>query len=426
VGEPVIPLRGRSPATVLRRPLERRLWRIGGHVDIDLDDDNRACMALLLEAGREPADGYGLYLRPAGVVSHVPAGAVVELPPELDYLAAGDILDVSRDGREIQVLWRSASHQNFLLLTERCDNYCLMCCQPPRDEDDSWLLERAAEVVRLLPAEAGGLTITGGEPTIYGPELINLLRLIREVRPDMEVHLLSNGRRFAQPDFAVDYASVDSERLMVGIPLYGPEPALHDYVVQAAGAFEETVRGILNLVKLGQRVEIRIVIQRLTAPHLVELAEFISRNLPFVDQVVLMGLEMMGLARGNAEEIWIDPYDYRGELTEAAMLLQAAGIPVMIYNHQLCLLEPAARRFAVRSISDWKNEYDEDCIPCEARDECGGFFHSAKYRSSDHISPIRPGDSDHSDRMAPIGAIRPLRGTPVMVRSAGRSSTPAG
>ena len=31
--------------------------------------------------------------------------------------------------------------------------------------------------------------------------------------------------------------------MMVGIPIYGAEPARHDYVVQAEGAFNETIRG---------------------------------------------------------------------------------------------------------------------------------------------------------------------------------------
>src|SRR5207237_1043851 len=137
-------------------------------------------------------------------------------------------------------------------------------------------------------------------------------------------------------------------RVMIGIPLYGAHPGLHDYVVQARGAFDDTVRGILNLAALEQRTEIRVVLHRQTAPVIVEIAEFIARNLPFVEQVALMGLEMMGLARGNIEAVWIDPFDYRAALTEATLLLDTAGLRTMIYNHQLCLLEPPAWPFAVR------------------------------------------------------------------------------
>lgn len=62
----------------------------------------------------------------------------------------------------------------------------------------------------------------------------------------------------------------------------------------------------------------------------------------------------------------------------------------MIYNHQLCLLDRELWPFAVQSISDWKNEYHPECLRCSVRESCGGFFFSAKYRTSAHIRAIRP------------------------------------
>ena len=38
-----------------------------------------------------------------------------------------------------------------------------------------------------------------------------------------------------------------------------------------------------------------------------DIADFIVRNLPFVERVALMGLEITGLTRANLEELWIDP-----------------------------------------------------------------------------------------------------------------------
>ena len=70
------------------------------------------------------------------------------------------------------------------------------------------------------------------------------------------------------------------------------EPGLHDFIVQAVGAFDETMHGILNLASLSQAVEIRIVVQRHTVPVLQGLEVFIVRNLPFVAQVALMGLDI--------------------------------------------------------------------------------------------------------------------------------------
>jgi His-Xaa-Ser system radical SAM maturase HxsC len=286
-------------------------------------------------------------------------------------------------------MWRSRSPHNSVLLTERCDNYCLMCSQPPKERDDSRLLRRAADLVRMLPLTAAEIGFTGGEPTLYGSSLISLLRTTTQCLPGTEVHLLSNGRRFADANFAAEYATVGNPRLMVGIPIFGAEPSLHDYVVQARGAFDETIAGILALGQLRQRIEIRVVLQEHTAPAIVEIAEFITRNLPFVEKVALMGLEMTGLARANLADVWVDPHDYRTDLAEAALVLKHTGVRTNIYNHQLCILDHRLWPLAVRSISDWKNEYLPACNTCSVRQRCGGLFtSSAKHRHSDHIAPI--------------------------------------
>src|SRR5204863_3568476 len=172
---------------------------------------------------------------------------------------------------------------------------------------------------------------------------------------------------------------------------------------QSQGAFDTTLRGILNLGYLSQRIEIRVVLHKQTAPHLVEIAEFIARNLPFAEQVALMGLEMIGFARANMDEIWIDPVDYQDQLVEAVRRLDRRRIKTMIYNHPLCLLNRELWPYAVRSISDWKNEYHPECSRCAVADRCAGFFFSAKYRMSDHIKAISPAEVGAEKALLAIG-----------------------
>lgn len=413
----MIHLWGRTEPWQWPGPQGRRVWALS-----DTPAPSRPADAYVVETGQgQPPAGYDLYLLKsdsplAARASPALAGrGAVVLPEELDHLQAGDVIGLSADGRHLAVLWRAAATHNSLLLTEQCDNYCLMCSQPPRDRNDRWRFDQAAEVISLLPPDTAGLSFTGGEPTLDAERFLNLLHFTSQTLPEAEIHILSNGRRFADPTFTAAYAAVDNPRVMVGIPLYGTEPGLHDYVVQARGAFDDTMRGILNLGAFDQRIEIRVVLHRLTAPVIVEIAEYIARNIPFVDQVALMGLEIMGLARANLAEVWIDPFDYRADLSEAALLLDGAGIRTMIYNHQLCLLEPPAWPFAVKSISDWKNEYDPVCDDCHVRAGCGGFFHSAKHRSSAHIHPI----DEHG---TPLPDLQPVPATARWQRSTGHEA----
>ena len=98
---------------------------------------------------------------------------------------------------------------------------------------------------------------------------------------------------------------------MAAIPVYASVDHIHDHVVQAKGAFDETILGILKLKDRGQRVEIRVVLHALTAPIIEETCRWIARNLPFVDHVALMGLENTGFAIANDAMLWMDPVDYR-------------------------------------------------------------------------------------------------------------------
>ncbi len=309
----------------------------------------------------------------------------VILPEAYAYLGSGDILRITPHRCAVRVLYRRASPNNSILLTERCNHYCLMCSQPPKAADDSWLVDEVLQTIPLIDPETRELGFTGGEPTLLGADLMRILTACKNWLPRTAVHVLSNGRRFADRAFVQAYAAVDHPDLMVGIPVYSDLSTIHDYVVQADGAFDETLRGILNLKRLGQRVEIRVVLHKQTYTRLPYLAEFIARNLCFVDHVALMGLELTGFARANLDALWIDPHDYQGELYEAVSHLAVRRIRVSIYNHQLCVLDPRLWPYARKSISDWKNEYLEECKGCLRRQECGGFFSSAKLRYSSHI-----------------------------------------
>ena len=144
--------------------------------------------------------------------------------------------------------------------------------------------------------------------------------------------------------------------------------------------------------------EIRVVLHRQTVPRLPQLARFLARNFPYASQVALMGLEPTGHVKANLDALWVDPAHYRAELAAAVGELDDAGIRVRIYNHQLCTLAPGLWPFAVRSISDWKNEYLPVCGGCSVRATCGGFFASAALRRSELIRPVA------ADEVPPAGA----------------------
>lgn len=318
-----------------------------------------------------------------------PFSGAVRLSSEYSYLASGDIIRLALKTGDLRVLYRKNSPHNVLFVTEQCNSRCVMCSQPPRDSDDGYLIEEILRTIPLMSVQTPQLCITGGEPTLKFQGLLRIITSVKKNLPATALHMLSNGRSFKNTALAKDISSIEHPDFVIGIPLYSDQPSQHDFVVQSKGAFDETILGLLNLATFRQKVEIRFVIHRLTIPRMVATAKFIVRNLPFASHVALMGLEPIGFGRTNFEALWIDPWDYRGELAEAVFILAGAGIRVSIYNHQLCVLDSRLYPFNRKSISDWKNEYIPECSGCTRILECGGFFSSAKTNHSRHIVPFQ-------------------------------------
>jgi His-Xaa-Ser system radical SAM maturase HxsC len=310
------------------------------------------------------------------------------LPTRFDYLADGDVLGIETSTGQFHVHYRKASTHNAFLVTERCNHYCLMCSQPPRNVNDHWILGEISAALPLIDKETRSLGFTGGEPLLDWQEFVRVIAQCRDELPDTAIHVLSNGRAFAHSEITEAWTAIKHPNLTVGIPVYSAVDRVHDYVVQAAGAFDETLLGILKLKDRANRVEVRVVLHAITAKRLAETGRWLARNLPFVDHVALMGLENTGFAIANDSLLWIDPLDYQTQLDEAVTALASAGLRVSIYNLPLCLLSPLTRPYAVRSISDWKHGYIDECDRCDERPNCAGFFTSGRPKRSRGIRAI--------------------------------------
>jgi His-Xaa-Ser system radical SAM maturase HxsC len=314
--------------------------------------------------------------------------SVYVVPEHFNYLGDGDVIGMDPRSGRFRVHYRRSSSHNSFLVTERCNHYCLMCSQPPKDIDDRWILKEIRNTLPLIDRTTKTLGFTGGEPLLDWDEFIDVLGVCRDALPNTAVHVLSNGRGFARNAIVDAWSSLKHSDLMAGIPIYAAVDHVHDYVVQAEGAFDETLLGILKLKDRGARVEMRVVLHAVTVPHLVHTCRWLARNLPFVDHVALMGLENTGFAIANDGMLWIDPVDYEGELACSVEALAAAGMNVSIYNLPLCVLHETVRPFAIRSISDWKNGYGDECMLCTQRMNCAGMFTSGRPKLSRGIRAI--------------------------------------
>jgi len=313
--------------------------------------------------------------------------AHVKLTDGSSELADGDCVLIDKDGT-VTVVWEKHASMNPLLLTEACDCHCLMCPQPPKAHEKR-LTEMAKSILNLVKVgDNQTICLTGGEPTLLKEEFFALLELIGKKHPKSNVMLLTNGKSFADFQFTKRFAQTRPANFISCVSMHSDVDEVHDRIVGVKDSFYKTAMGLQNLARFREKIEIRVVVNRLNALRLEAIANFIQRNFPFIYHCAFMGMEITGLARENYEDVWIDPYDYRGQLSKAVKVLSRADMHVSIYNLPLCLLKPESWTYARKSISGWKNDYVLACDSCTAKDDCCGIFTTSGLHLSPHIQPI--------------------------------------
>ncbi len=288
----------------------------------------------------------------------------------------GDIGLLNRNGWIRIILSKRANH-NTILVTEQCDSKCRFCSQPPKDLDDSNLLAQAGLAISAFQYE-GVVGISGGEPLLYGEKLLDFLKVCTSNSPQTSYHILTNGRALKDFAFAQKLAKTAKENTTLGIPLHATSEHLHDYLAGASGAFRETVQGLLHASGLGIPVELRIIPTQGNYRSIPEIIEFAGRILSNISQISVMNLEPMGWAKQNWKDLYLSPLEYSSHLEQAIKTSQHCDIPVSLFNYPLCHLPMSLWPHSVRSISDWKNFYPEECEGCDEIGNCCGFFTSSQ------------------------------------------------
>lgn len=304
-------------------------------------------------------------------------------------LVPQDVVRLSEGLNRVIVAYRAADTHHTLFVTNQCNSRCLMCSQPPTRQDDSWLFREAMETISLIECPPRVVGVTGGEPTLHAAKLRELLDFAHASWPATTVEVLTNARQLGEAGVAAALLEgLRPGRTTWLVPLYGGADELHDFVVQAPCAFDQTVGGLLNLQAHGQSIQVRTVLIQPVLDQLPALCEFIAKNLPFVQTVALMGTEPIGFALANAEMCLVDPSERVDEIRAAVATLRLHGLTPVLMNLPLCKLPAQLRPFAAASISDWKNEFAPECELCQLKPRCSGFFTWDK--SSFHRTRITP------------------------------------
>lgn len=290
----------------------------------------------------------------------------------LKTLHIGDIVSLDYQGNAV-VLWKSGDEDNLLYLTDFCNSHCIMCPQTAEEENRNFY-ELSRTVLGLIEDKPKYLCLTGGEPTFIKDKYIEVTTTIKDKFPKIALQVLTNGKNLSDFAFVKKCVLNSPVDTLYAIPLYSGNGALHDKIVGAKGSFEKSIYGILNLYRLYQKIELRIVVTKDNYLDLQNIAHFIYWNFPFVFRIAFMGMETHGMAEENLNDVWIEPIEYMTELKEAVLYLHMRQLNVVVYNLPYCILDEEIRTFSADSISKWKKIFLAECMNCQWSDKCAGIF----------------------------------------------------
>ena len=331
--------------------------------------------ALICEEGLSLIDGYGAYLVSEEVKTQYPDDPLVFVMPE--DCEAGEFLRLDYENvTNMTRLVTADLSERTLFLTGRCNSNCIMCPYSTRQRLNGQPSEvgELLQYIELMNPEAEYLCITGGEPTLLKEGFLTVLSAVKAHFQYALVHILTNGRTFYYRDFYEAYQTARPYETLLGIPLHASTELLHDKIAGVLGSFRQTIKGLDRCYAGGEHIEIRIVTSALNIHNLRDLALFIAARYPAVSHVSLMGLEMMGNAMLNRQDVWVGYDTLMPEVEAVADILLSHGVSVRLFNYPLCKVGHKYHTIYYRSISEYKIRYKPECDDCTKQSECGGFF----------------------------------------------------
>ncbi len=257
----------------------------------------------------------------------------------------------------------SAPYRMDLAITYRCNNNCSHCYNArSRQYPELSLEEWKAVIDRVWDQRIPHIVFTGGEPTLY-PHLTELIAYAESL--GVITGLNTNGRKLADPAFV--QSLVDAGLDHVQITLESHDPAIHDLMVAAKGAWEQTVAGVRNVIASPLYIMTNTTLLTHNSPYVKETLRFLGEL-----GVPTVGLNAL-IYSGKGEEVdtGLAEEDLPPLLEIAREITEAQGQRLIWYTPtQYCHFNPLQLDLGVKgctaALYNMCIEPNGDVIPCQS------------------------------------------------------------
>ncbi len=261
----------------------------------------------------------------------------------------------------------SAPYRMDLAITYRCNNDCAHCYNARERNYPELTTEQWRRIIdKLWEIGIPHVVFTGGEPTLRK----DLPELIAHAEQNGQISgINTNGRRLKDPLYVESLVNAGLDH--VQITLESHDPAIHDNMVAAQGAWQDTVQGIKNVLQT------RLFVMT-NSTLLVNNTPYLPATLDFLDD---LGVPAVGLnaliysGRGRNVGTGIREEELPALLELAREKTAANGQRLIWYTPtQYCNFDPVQMELGVKgctaALYNMCIEPNGSVIPCQS------YYHS--------------------------------------------------
>jgi radical SAM protein with 4Fe4S-binding SPASM domain len=257
----------------------------------------------------------------------------------------------------------SAPYRMDLAVTYRCNNDCLHCYNArPRRYPELAIHEWQQIIDKIWDLGIPHIVFTGGEPTLFKglPELIAYAE-----NKGLITGLNTNGRKLADRAYLNTLIKAGLDHVQITIESH--DPAIHDHMVAAKGAWEDTVAGLKNVLSSSVYMMTNTTLLTHNAPSLETTLNYLAE----------LGVPTVGLnaliysGKGNQVDSGLHETDLPPLLEIARQVTQAHGQRLIWYTPtQYCHFNPLLLDLGVKgctaALYNMCVEPNGDVIPCQS------------------------------------------------------------
>jgi MoaA/NifB/PqqE/SkfB family radical SAM enzyme len=258
-----------------------------------------------------------------------------------------------------------------------CNNDCLFCKEDKAHNCSDTYIREQAESINTCTDKR--IIFTGTDPTLQ-KNIFGLLGLAKERKIEIR-QLNTNGRMLSNIEFSKRIITTGANYFKIS--LHGHNERLHDKITRSKGSFRQTMKGIKNLLKLGQRdnIVLSVTVCSLNEKYLYNIMKLAKR---------------FKIKKAQLNVVRTDNHNLLPSLDELAkriaiirerflfdIIIKAKGIPY-------CLIFSPESLF-LKDVHSEDYIFPDECRQCKYNTICSGVMNSyLKYMPSIKTIPDMP------------------------------------